>query len=197
MDLIVYIQLIFLCVVNIIFSFSGIVLNILVIASIWKSSQLRKKLCHFMIMILSSFDLITVLTNYPGLLLYLVSWLTEDHDLLPKIKFSLHIVSVFHAFCLLALLVMNIERYLGAYHPIFHRTSVNRRRLLTLLAILLIFLTALHVISINDVIISSTHAAIVFNTAVSPFLCTSISNCSKFPERCVEKKQHQQKKERQ
>ena len=166
MDLIVYIQLIFLCVVNIIFSFSGIVLNILVIASIWKSSQLPKKLCHFMIMILSSFDLITVLTNYPGLLLYLVSWLTEDHDLLPKIKFSLHIVSVFHAFCLLALLVMNIERYLGVYHPIFHRTSVNRRRLLILLAILLIFPTALHVISINDVIISSTHAAIVFNTAV-------------------------------
>ena len=42
-----YIQLIFLCVVNIIFTFSGIVSNTLAIVSIWKSSQLRKKIMPF------------------------------------------------------------------------------------------------------------------------------------------------------
>ena len=168
MDLNVYIQLIFLCVVNLIFTFSGIVLNTLVIASIWKSSQLQKKLCHFMIMVLSCFDLVSVVTNQPGLLLYLISWLREDYHLLPKMKISLFIVGVLQAFCLLVLLVMSIERYLGAYHPIFHRTSVTRRRLLTLLAILVIFSTTLQVVAIDDMIISSAHAEMIFAIAVFP-----------------------------
>ena len=51
MDLTVYIQLIFLSIVNIIFTFSGIVSNTLVILSFWKSSKLRKKLFYFMIIL--------------------------------------------------------------------------------------------------------------------------------------------------
>ena len=153
MNLNVYIQLIFLCVVNIIFAFSGIVSNTLVIASIWKSSQLRKKLCHFMIMLLSCFDLLAVVTNQPAILLYLISWLREDYDLLPTCWLYLDSVPVFFGFSLFALLLMSIERYLGAYYPIFHRTSVTRRRLMTLLAILLSFQTTLNVISIHDMII--------------------------------------------
>ena len=77
MDLNVYIQLIFLCVVNIIFAFSGLILNKLVIVSFLKSSQLRKKLCHFMIMVLSCSDLVAVITNHPGLMLFIIAWLRE------------------------------------------------------------------------------------------------------------------------
>ena len=40
--------------------------------------------------------------------------------------------------------MMSIERYLGSYYPIFHRTSVTKRRLLTLTAILLIPTCAWH-----------------------------------------------------
>ena len=161
MDSNVYIQLIFLCVVNVIFTFSGIVLNTLVIASFWKSSQLRNKLCHFMIMLLSCFDLVAVVTNYPVLLLYLISWLAEDYDLLPKRKVYLYFGQVFLAFSMLVLLVMNIEQYLGAYYPIFHRTSVTRRRLLILLAILVIPSTTLNIICVNDLIISLPVASII------------------------------------
>ena len=153
---------------NVIFTFSGIVLHTLVITSIWKSSQLRKKLCHFMIMVLSCFDLVTVVTNHPGLLLYLISWLREDYQLLPKMKISVHFLGSFQAFCFLALLVMSIERYLGAYYPIFHRASLTRRRLLTLLAILLISPSILQVISMDDMIISSAHAVMIFTTTVFP-----------------------------
>ena len=152
----VYIQLIFLCVLNIIFTFPGIVLNTLVIVSIWKSSQLRKKLCHFMIMVLSCFDLVTIVTNYPGILLYLISWFREDFNLLAKMRNYLHLASIFLTYSALALLVMSIERYLGAYYPIFHRTSVTRRRLLTLLAILLIPTTVMYLISGNDTKIRPT-----------------------------------------
>ena len=115
MDLNVYIQLTFLRVVNIIFTFSGIILNTLVIASIWKSSQLRKKLCHFMIMVLSCFDLVAVVTNHTGVLLCLIFWLREDYGLLAKMVIHVGFVDVFFGFSILALLVMSIERYLGAY----------------------------------------------------------------------------------
>ena len=168
MDLNVYIHLIFLCVVNIIFTFSGIVSNTLVIVSFWKSSQLRKKLCHLIIMVLSCFDLVAVVTNNVGILVYIFSWLSEDYDLLPEIATYLHISSVSLAFSFCVLLVMSIERYLGAYYPIFHRTSVTRRRLLTLLAILLIFQTIMWVISGNDMIISRALLVLIFVVAMFP-----------------------------
>ena len=170
MDSAVYIQLIFLCVVNIIFAFPGIVSNALVIASFWKSSQRRKKVCHFMIMVLSCFDLIAVVTNHTGMLLYIIFWLREDYDLLPTCWMYADSVVVFLPFSFHVLLVINVERYLGVYYPVFHRTSVTRRRLLTLLAILLIFQIILHVISINEMIISRTLVLIIFIILVFPIL---------------------------
>ena len=168
MDLNVYIQLIFSCVVNIIFTFSGIVLNILVIASFWKSSQLRKKLYHFMIMVLSCFDLVAVVTIYPTLLLYIIFWLKKDYDLLPKMTNYLEYVSVLLAFSFLALLVMGIERYLGAYYPIFHRTSVTRRRLLSFLAVLLITTTVMHIIPKYGLIVSGPVSLTIFMAVFLP-----------------------------
>ena len=169
MDLTVYIQLIFLCVVNIIFTFSGIVSNTLVIASIWKSSQLRKKLCHFMTMVLSCFDLVAVVTNHPGILLYLISWLRKDYDL-QKTTIYLNISGVFLVLSLLALLVMNIERYLGAYYPIFHHTSVTRRKLITLLVILLIPSAVVYMISRYGVISYRMFFIIFMVLFVPPFI---------------------------
>ena len=78
-----------------------------------------------MIMVLSCFDLVAVITNHAGILIYLISWLREDYDLLTKMETYLGYVEVFTGLSMLALLVMNIERYLGAYYPIFHRTSVT------------------------------------------------------------------------
>ena len=170
MDLSVYIQLISLCVVNIIFTFSGAVLNTLVIASFWKSSQLRKKLCHFMVMVLSCSDFVAVITNHPGLLLLLISWLREDYDSVFAWRTYLDFVTVFLGSSFYALLVMSIERYLGTYYPIFHRTSVTRRRPLALLTIILIFHTTLHVISNNDMIIPRTLVVTIFVIAVLPSL---------------------------
>ena len=148
--------------VNIIFTFSGIISNTLVIISFWKSSQLQKKLCHFMIVVLSFFDLVTVVTIYPGILLYLVSWLREDYDLLLKMRIYLHNFEGILGVSFLALLVMNIERYLGTYYPIFHHTFVTKRRLLTLLAILLIPTTVIYIISRNGFLIQDTVYLMIF-----------------------------------
>ena len=168
MDLTIYIHLIFLCVVNIIFAFSGIILNTLVIVSFWRSSQLRKKLCHFMIMVLSCFDLVSVVTNHSTALFDLISWLRDDYDLVVDLAVHMDFFTIFYVSSLFALLVMSFERYLGAYYPIFHRTSVTRRRLLTLLAIILIFFTSLYVISTNDMIFSRNIVKIIFIFVSSP-----------------------------
>ena len=123
-----------------------------------------------MIIVLSCFDLVAIITNHPALSIYLIFWLREDYDYLPKIRMYLHCVNVFPGFSMLALLVMSIERYLGAYYPIFHRTSVTRRRLLTLLAILLVVHTTFDVISTNDFIISRTTGVIILVTPVFSLL---------------------------
>ena len=161
MDLNVYIQLISLCIVNIIFVFSGSILNAMVIASFWQSSQLRKKLCHLMIMILSCFDFASVITNHAGLSAYLICWLKEDYDSLPKLRIYLDYSVTFLALSLVVLLVMTFERYLGTHYPIFHHTSVTRRRILTLLATLLTILTGIYMISRNDLIISGSRASTI------------------------------------
>ena len=58
----------FLCIINIIFMVAGIFLNSVVIISLWRSSQLRKKLCYFMILVLSCFDLAVVTITHPLLI---------------------------------------------------------------------------------------------------------------------------------
>ncbi len=151
MDLGVYIQLIFLIIVNIVFTFSGIILNTF-IASFLKSSQQRKKLCYFMILVLSCFDFLAVITNHSVTVVHLVVWLTENYALLNKLGINMYLANRFLGLSFRVLLVMNIERYLGTYYPIYHRTSVTRRKLLTFLAMLLIFHIAFIILMIVKVI---------------------------------------------
>ena len=65
MQFIYFINLIFIFALNVLFFCSGLGLNSLVIVSFWRYVLLRKELCYFMIMILSSCDLLVVITNHP------------------------------------------------------------------------------------------------------------------------------------
>jgi hypothetical protein len=172
MESVYFINLIFIFAVNVFFFFSGICLNSLVILSFWRSVQLRKKLCYFMIMVLSCCDLLTVLTNTPLIALITMSWLTGKLDVNARwVYISLRSTSTFLGFSLLALLVMNFERYLAISYPIFHRKSVTKGRLLTLLAILLVVQVILAVISVNDFVISDqVHTLLISILFVPPTL---------------------------
>ena len=55
----------FLCLFNVALMIAGIFFNSVVIISLWRSSQLRKKLCYFMILVLSCFDLAVVAILHP------------------------------------------------------------------------------------------------------------------------------------
>ena len=171
MDLKVYIQAIFLSAVNVIFICAGIFLNLLVIVSFWRfSSYLRSKLCYFMIMVLSFFDFLVVITNHPLLLLRLILWLKEKNDLLAMVEIYGHFSNVFVGFSMMVLLVMSLERYLGAYYPFFHRTSLTRRRLLTVLALLFLVPIILVMISVSEWITSfAVILGIFFLTVFPPF----------------------------
>ena len=166
-DLKLYIQLIFLCVVNVIFTCAGIFLNLLVIVSFWRSpAHLRNKLYYFMIIVLSVFDFLVVITAHPLLIVDIVLSLTERNDRL--VHMVLHFSTFFIGFSIMALLVMSLERYLGAYHPIFHRTLLTRRRLLTLLAVLFLVPIILTIIGVNDLVIPFAVASGVFMVIVGP-----------------------------
>ena len=171
MDLNLFFHLIFLSVLNIIFCFSGVVFNTLVIITILKSTQLRKKLCHFMIMMLSCCDLLTVLIYGSAYILYFIAWFTKN-DLHATVIIYRYFSNFLAGLSLLTLMVMCIERYLGVYYPFFHKTSVTRRRLLTLLAIFAIPLTVLITsTSTNDSLISRAVAYSIFMVIyVPPFV---------------------------
>ena len=124
MNTTVYVQLIFLCLFNIIFFLSGMILNILVIITIMKSTQLRMKLCYFVIMVLSCCDFITVFLGIITVSLRLTFWLNENYDLLATIEtYDLFADKQSANVSMLVLLVMCIERYLGILYLKFKMSN--------------------------------------------------------------------------
>ena len=169
MELFYFINLIFIFVLNVLFIFSGICLNSLVIISFWRSVQLRKKLRYFMILVLSCCDLLAVLNNSPLTVLTAVLWLTESFDVFPTWVVVGSNLTTFFSWCsLLALLVLSLDRYLATYYPIFHRTSVTKGRLLTLLLTFIALAGSLVMTSVNSWLITPQLADIIFMTIFFP-----------------------------
>ena len=179
MDSNLLIHFVFFYVLNMIFFFSGVVLNTLVIITIAKTTQLRKKLCHFMIMVLSFCDLLTVVIHSSALILYLIAWFTENSDLYETVRIYRYFSNFPCGLSLLTLMVMCIERYIGVYYPIFHKTSVTRRRLLTLLAIFTIPLTTSMILTFtnNSAISRAVGFSIFMAIFIPPFI---FLNCKLF-----------------
>jgi hypothetical protein len=96
-------------------------------------------------------------------------WLTGKLDVNARwVYISLKSTGIFLGFSLFALLVMNFERYLATSYPIIHRTSVTKKRLLTLLTILIMIEVILNVMSANDFVISDQVYGIIFVILVIP-----------------------------
>ena len=129
MEISTVINMIFLCIVNFSLMVSGVFLNSVVIISLWRSSQLRKKLCYFMIHVLSCFDLAVVVINHPVLIMSTIFWSMRisnrvfGHFIGPFITIHLGGLSMF------ALLTLNIERFLAINYPFFHQSAVTRTRI--------------------------------------------------------------------
>ncbi len=135
-------SVVFLCITNIVFMVAGIFLNSVVIISLWRSRQLRKKVCYFMILVLSCVDLAVVTITHPSLIASTIYFsLEEINDILEDIR-----VSVSFVLCgssMSALFMLSVERFLALNCPYFHQTSVTKKRLLGLLAFWTIIIVGL------------------------------------------------------
>ena len=113
-----------LFVVNVFFTFAGIILNSVVIMSLW-NSQLRRKLCYFTIFILACFDLAVVVVFHPLIILQIIFiWLSLDFNnpLQKPIILSAFSVAVYST--------MTLERYLALMYPFFHEKFVTKAKLM-------------------------------------------------------------------
>ena len=127
----------FLCVFNVAFMIAGIFLNSVVIISLRRSSQLRKKLCYFMIFVLSCFDLGVVAIIHPIHISSTIPVLLGTYnDMQEHVRWN--ISSALTAFSMFALFVLNIERVVALIYPFVHHTSVTKRRLIFLLVTMMI-----------------------------------------------------------
>ena len=130
------INTLFLCVLNASFMAAGIFLNSVVIVSLWTSSQLRRKLCYFMIFVLSCFDLAVVAIAQPILISSTILWSMQSYH--TEIEFARKQTTILlGGFAMFALLILNIERFLALTCPFVHQCSVTKRKLIIFLAILI------------------------------------------------------------
>ena len=101
--------------------------NSTVIISLWRSSQLRKQLCYFVILVLSCFDLAAVAIIHPLLIASTILWSMRNYQ---KIYYArLYLTVYLGGFSMLALLTLNIERFLALTFPFFHQTAVTKARI--------------------------------------------------------------------
>ena len=137
MDPNTFVNALFPCLVNVTFMVVGIILNAVVIISLWRSSQLRKKLCYFMIFFLSCFDMAVVAIMHPILILSTILWSMEIyHEEIKYTRIYTNIIS--GGFSMFALLTLTIERFLALTYPFFHQSAVTKRRLVLFQAVLMI-----------------------------------------------------------
>ena len=112
---------------------AGIFLNSVVIISLWRLRQLRKKLCYFMIFVLSCVDLAVVTITHPLLIASTIYFSFEKIDVVHE-DIRLSVSFVLCGASMSALFTLNVERFLALTCPYFHQTSVTKTRLVGLLA---------------------------------------------------------------
>ena len=137
-----FINALLLCIFNSFFMVAGIFLNSVVVISLWKSSQLRRKLCYFTIFVLSWFDLGLVMIAHPTVIISAIYWSNESYN--AEIELTRAYISIlFGGFSMFALLTLNVERFLALNYPFFHQNIVTEKKLVLFLVILIIVLVSL------------------------------------------------------
>ena len=169
---------------------TGIFLNTVVIISLWRSSQLRKKLCYFMILVLSCFDLAVVTITHPLLIVSTISFSLEVINEICEltrayISFILCGCSVFSLFTL------NVERFLALTCPFSHQASVTKTRLIcfqTFLMIILIGLLPLVIFNprtIGNIVAAVSYLSLLFLLIYSNYKMFKIAKSKREDERVV------------
>ena len=158
-----YITYIVFIILNVILVILTVSLNFVTILAYWKSTQLRKKISYFLIMLLSVIDFATGMCGNVGFVVMAVKVLKQDLDCLMFILVQLIGYSL-AAMSLMTTFLLNAERYLSIVHPFFHRRTVTKSKLLLTAVILWCFaiLVVTSRILINRITTFLSSAAILF-----------------------------------
>ena len=117
----------FLCVVNVLFTFAEIILNSVVIMSLW-NSQLGRRLCYFMILIMACSGLAVVVVSHPFMILNIIaSWMNTNAFHPAWLGYLHHL----YAISFIAYFIMTLERYIALVYPFFHEKFVTKSKLIS------------------------------------------------------------------
>ena len=181
-----FINLVFVCIANILLTVSTIFLNTITILACWKSKELRKKKSYFLIALLSSNDLMMGVLGSPSVVALMVKTLMQNCECATFILFELT-ASGLIAISFMTLFLLNLERYLSIVRPFFHRNKVTKLRLFGIalvlwsLALLLTF-SRLFVDTAARYI--RTIAIIIIVILVVCMYMSIIHTCRKTAQRC-------------
>ena len=139
---------------------AGIFLNSVVIISLWRSRQLRNKLCYFMILVLSCVDLAVVTVTHPLLMTSTIYFSREEINDIHEVT-RVSVCFVLNGFSMSALFTLNVERFLAITCPFFHQASVTKARLACFFAFLTIIIACL-----SPLVVFNTESVIVVNIFV-------------------------------
>ena len=114
-------------VCNIMLIFSTISLNGISVITIRNSSQLRNKICYFMVQLQSVVDLSVGILGIPLFLYLLITPYLENVDC-TLVAIASRTSTVPAGLSILTMLAM--ERYVGVIHPYRYQTHVTKRRIL-------------------------------------------------------------------
>ena len=109
--------------------FSTISLNGISVITIRKSSQLRSKICYFIILLQSIIDLSVGVLTIPLFIYYLiVPFLNTANCTL--VIFAVRTLFLPMSLSISTLSAMTLERYIGVLHPFQYKTKVTKKRIL-------------------------------------------------------------------
>ena len=173
------VNVVFLCIINILFMLAGIFLNSVVIISLWRSRQLRKQLCYFMIFVLSCFDLAVVAFNHPFLITSAIFYSFEDvNEMLEGARVTVSIILC--GLSMTALLALNVERILALTSPYFHQRSVTKTKFVCFQA----FMT-ISIVSVSSLMYFNSQTVIAVNIIIAIYMSLLLflfvyGNCKMF-----------------
>lgn len=111
-------------------------LNLLSIIAIRKSSQLKNKLCYFLILVQSSFDMLVGVLGVPLILACMILTAFYDEVRCDTIIMFVLLIILISSLSTVALISMTLERYFGVVHPYFYEAQVTKRKVLIFVVVL-------------------------------------------------------------
>ena len=132
---------------NVILAFPITFLNLLSVITIGKSSQLKSKLCYFVILTQSFVDLSVGAFSIPSLIMIVtLPLLDTDHC----VAHTVFVLCLWFPPTLstVTLTSMSIERYIGVFHPYSYQNVLTKRRILNYVAVWSIIYVGTSVVSL-------------------------------------------------